>query len=270
MLIAETIRQVGALIAHAKFDVPLGHHFLMWDLSYAALPDTLAAGPAPTDLILRVRCHDLTRRGKQLSSLRYGAEVWRGATRIAVGSAGYNCTSPAVYRRIRGDRPLAISVPLAPPVDPGTVGRTRSADVVLTDPVTPEPPARPSRNASVTDLTARVAGRSGATGPGSRRRWPLRVDTAHPVFFDHPVDHVPGMLLLEAARQAAQAALGPDPVQPVAIESTFERYAELTLPCWIEAEAGRPDAAGNTPVAVIGQQNGIPLFAATVTTRPLI
>lgn len=29
----------------------------------------------------------------------------------------------------------------------------------------------------------------------------IHVDREHPFFFDHPVDHVPGMLLIEAARQ---------------------------------------------------------------------
>ncbi|WP_260326976.1 AfsA-related hotdog domain-containing protein [Streptomyces sp. TLI_185] len=28
-------------------------------------------------------------------------------------------------------------------------------------------------------------------------RWQLQVDTGHPVFFDHPLDHVSGMLLLK-------------------------------------------------------------------------
>ncbi|WP_050375041.1 ScbA/BarX family gamma-butyrolactone biosynthesis protein [Streptomyces acidiscabies] len=39
----------------------------------------------------------------------------------------------------------------------------------------------------------------------------VRVDPAdlgHPLFFDHPSDHVPGMVLLESARQAACLALG--------------------------------------------------------------
>jgi 2-oxo-3-(phosphooxy)propyl 3-oxoalkanoate synthase len=270
MLIAETIRQVGALLAHAKFDVPLGHHFLMWDLSYTAVPGALDAGPTPTELTLRVSCHDLTMRGKQLSSLRYRAEVWHDATRIAVGSAGYNCTSPAVYRRIRGERPLTLSGPLPPPLDPAAVGRKDVRDVVLSDPAEAELADQAAgRSCQVTDLATRAAIRCGATANGVRRRWLLRVDTTHPVFFDHPVDHVPGMMLIEAARQAAQALLGPEPVQPFAVESTFERYAELNVPCWIEAELAGTDAAGNPMVSVTGQQNGEPLFSATVATHPL-
>ena len=35
----------------------------------------------------------------------------------------------------------------------------------------------------------------------------LLIDATHPYFFDHPCDHVPGMLLLEGCVQLAQAAL---------------------------------------------------------------
>lgn len=269
MLIAETIRQVGMMLAHAHYGVPLDHHFLIWDISYNTTPGALTTDPAPTEVILRVRCHDLSFRGKQLSSIGCRVEVWRGNTRIAVGNAGGNCVSPAVYARIRNGRPLVLSVPLPEPLDPEAVGRHDSDDVVLTDPAAVDPPGREAGRAGVTDLADCAANRSGAGRPSARRRWLLRVNTTHPVLFDHPIDHVPGMLLVEAARQAAQALLGPCPVQPIAMEATFERFAELNVPCWIEAENERTDAAGNTVVSIVGQQNGEAVFTATVTTRPL-
>ncbi|WP_281275492.1 AfsA-related hotdog domain-containing protein [Saccharothrix australiensis] len=37
---------------------------------------------------------------------------------------------------------------------------------------------------------------------GRSDSWLPRVDRRHPVLFDHPVDHVPGMALQEAGRQA--------------------------------------------------------------------
>ncbi|MFF8732844.1 AfsA-related hotdog domain-containing protein [Streptomyces sp. NPDC015171] len=37
-------------------------------------------------------------------------------------------------------------------------------------------------------------------------RWQLRIEQDHPVLFGHPVDHAPGMLLLEALRQAAHGS----------------------------------------------------------------
>lgn len=278
MLIAETVRQSGMLLVHAEFNVPLDHHFLLWDISFTSSPGALAAGPTPTDVTLRVRFHDMNLHGRQLSSFRVRAEIWRGPVRVAVSSSGSNCISPAVYRRIRGDRPLTLTTPPAAPLDPETVGRRDVRDVVLADPAAVEPLDRDNGHARVTDLADRAASRSeGARGASrseggrseTRRRWPLRVDTTHPFFFDHAVDHVPGMLLVEAARQAAQALLGPRPVQPIGIETTFERFAELTVPVWIEAETGQTDASGDTPVRVSGHQDGEVVFTATVTTRPL-
>lgn len=250
-LIAETVRQIGALLGHTEYGVPLGHQFLMWDMSYQAAPGALAAGPAPTDLTLQVVC-EIARRGKQLSAMRYRASLWDGATRIATAAAGYNCLSPAVYRRVRGDRPLSVHASLPPlpdPVDPATVGRRDAEHVVLGDPG--------------------AAGRDEAGADSGVHRWLLRADTAHPTLFDHPLDHVPGMVLLEAARQAAQAVLHPEPVLAVGLSSSFAHYAELDAPCWIEARPGTRDAEGATPVHVTGTQGGKELFTATVAAHPL-
>jgi hypothetical protein len=43
-----------------------------------------------------------------------------------------------------------------------------------------------------------------ATTPGECR-YAVIVDQTHPAFFDHPVDHVPGALVIEIYRQAAIA-----------------------------------------------------------------
>lgn len=64
-------------------------------------------------------------------------------------------------------------------------------------------------------------------------RWPLRLDIRHPTLFGRPNDHVPGILLLEAARQAATATV--PGFLPVSLRSDFLRYVELDRPCRIEA-----------------------------------
>ncbi|NYI04074.1 hypothetical protein FHU37_001017 [Allostreptomyces psammosilenae] len=238
LLLAETIRQSGALLAHAEYGVPLGHQFLMHRLAYSALPEALAVRPAPSEITLRVSCHDVTRRGGQLSGMRYQATVSCGEEPIAAGEAEFSCVSPAVYRRLRGPRPYGTDTPLAHPVDPASVRRGCPRDVVL-------------------------------AATRSRHRWLLRVDTTHPLLFDHPVDHVPGMLLLEAARQAAQSVTGPTPVLPTALESTFARYAEHDAPCWIEATPQAPEPSGRIPVRVTGHQGDATVFTSTVTTWPL-
>ncbi|SFR40185.1 AfsA-related hotdog domain-containing protein [Litoreibacter janthinus] len=51
----------------------------------------------------------------------------------------------------------------------------------------------------------------------------LIVDKTHPFFFDHPLDHVPGLLLLEGAVQAAQARVTA-PSFVSAILADFKQY----------------------------------------------
>lgn len=104
---------------------------------------------------------------------------------------------------------------------------------------------------------------------GEPDRWQLRMDTRHPVLFDHQVDHVPGMVLLEAARQAATAVLGGPSILPVGLDCEFHKYAELDLPCLIDA-LHLPKDAPDAPetVLVTGHQDDQPVFTTTLTTTP--
>jgi hypothetical protein len=240
LIAAETIRQVGSLLAHAEFGVPFGHQFLMEDLALTVHPEQLLIGPAPADLELEVTC-TAVRRGRRLGALRYTTTVLRGGRRAASGRFSFTSITPAVYRRLRpervfdpGHRPLALTAPVAPQ----SVGRLSPSDVVL----------------------------SPTAGPNV---WQLRVDTRHPVLFDHQLDHVPGMLLLEAARQGATAALGARSILPLTMACDFRKYVELDLPCVIEAV---PESAGGpgTPavVRIIGRQQDEPVFTCVVTALP--
>ncbi|MET9520723.1 ScbA/BarX family gamma-butyrolactone biosynthesis protein [Streptomyces sp. NPDC002994] len=236
MLLIESIRQIGALLAHAEFEVPFGHHFLMWDMSFTTTPELLVAGDAPTEIELRTVCRDIVRRGRGFSGMRYEVTALRDGKALAVGGAAYSCTSPAVHRRLRGDRPTSADHSAPPPaVDPAEVGHASERHVVLAAP-----------------------------RPGAGNRWELRVDTAHPTFFDHPVDHVPGMVLLEAARQAAHASTGMPDALLLGLESNFERYAEFDAPCWIEAYPESDPSSGGTLVRVRGTQHAQSVFTANL------
>ncbi|MFJ8754750.1 ScbA/BarX family gamma-butyrolactone biosynthesis protein [Streptomyces sp. NPDC102441] len=240
MLLIESVRQIGSLLSHAEFGAPFGHQFLMWGMSFATTAEMLVAGPAPTEVELHTVCSDVVRRGKTLSSMRYDVTAVVDGAALATGRAGFSCTSPAVHRRLRGDRPTSTGYLPGRPIDPARVGRNDAGHVVLAE------------------------DRTGA-GP---HRWGLRVDTTHPIFFDHPVDHVPGMVLLEAARQAAHASTGMPDALVVALDSTFTRYVELDAPCLIEASPSRPDASGGVRVTVEGTQQGQAVYSAELVLRP--
>ncbi|MBZ3907913.1 ScbA/BarX family gamma-butyrolactone biosynthesis protein [Streptomyces griseiscabiei] len=236
MLLVESVRQIGSLLAHAEFSVPFGHQFMMRDIAISTTPELLRATPKPTEVELHTQCRDVVRRGTNLSGMRYDVTVRMGQKALATATASFTCIAPAVYRRLRGDRSTGVPQQTGTTVDPASVGRSGAENVVLTDEV--------------------------ATSGGGRS-FTLRVDGSHPVFFDHPVDHIPGMVLLEAARQAAYATTGRVGGLVTGVQSTFTRYAELDTPCLIEA-APQETVTGRTPVRVTGVQGGTTVFTADI------
>lgn len=66
------------------------------------------------------------------------------------------------------------------------------------------------------------------------------VDEGHPYYFDHPLDHVPGILLLEAALQLTELALvdlGQASRQPSSLGVRFRRYTEKQAPIRLTCQA---------------------------------
>ncbi len=236
LIATETVRQIGTLLAHTEFGVPLDHQFLMWDCSFTVEPEQLRIGDAPASIDLEVSFEEVRLRGRRLTGGRYRVVLRRHGRVAVTGGASFTCTAPEVYRRLRGERALGRTgqLPLTAPTAPQTVGRMSPTDVVLS-PV------------------------------GEPGRWQLRVDTRHPVIFDHPLDHAPGMLLVEAARQAAAATLDCQDFLPIALGAEFKRYVELDAPCTIEAVRLPGDAPA---VLVTGHQFGEQAFSATVTGAP--
>ncbi|MGI5439977.1 ScbA/BarX family gamma-butyrolactone biosynthesis protein [Streptomyces shenzhenensis] len=236
LIAAETIRQAGILLCHTEFGVPLDHHFLLSKLRVSVLPARLLIGSAPAGIDLHMVFSDTRQHRGRLTSGRLETILRRDGRAVATGSAAFTCASPAVYQRLRGRRrdldcrPL----PLTTPLPPQLVGRLLPMDVVL----------------SPTD---------------EAHRFQLRLDIRHPVLFDHPVDHAPGMALIEAARQATTATLGRVSL-PLSIETDFLRYVELDAPCFLVAQrvpGGESD--GHESIRVTGYQGQETVYGSTVT-----
>nr|WP_282695326.1 ScbA/BarX family gamma-butyrolactone biosynthesis protein [Streptomyces sp. CC208A] len=235
LLVAETMRQATMLICHAEFGVPADDQFVMWDLSYGAVAGELTRTGGPTEITVDLLCSDIRTRGRGLREMRTALVLSRDGRRLASGGGGINCTSAPAYRRMRGARMavLADSVPLLPALPPHLVGRDREKDVVLAP----------------------------GDAPG---RWRLRVDTTHPTLFRRPNDHVPGMMLLEAARQAAVAATADPGLLPVGLDARFHRYVELDEPCWFEAEVLTGLDRDTVTVQVFAHQGGAAVLDCTL------
>ncbi|GHH24718.1 ScbA/BarX family gamma-butyrolactone biosynthesis protein [Streptomyces rubradiris] len=234
MLAAETVRQVGLLLAHSEFGVPLGHQFLLHDMEYSVSLANLGIGTEPSELLLEAVCSDVKWRGNRLAQFGMTITVERDGRHAAMGRGHFTCVAPAAYRRLRagqGDGRDAAPAPRPAPLAPWRVGRCRAADVVL----------------SATDRPD---------------RWLLAPDRGHPILFEHAGDHVPGMVLIEAARQAACGLLALPGFVPVEVAAEFHQYAEFGSPCWIEAVQLPSPQTGVLSVQVTGRQDGGEVFGA--------
>ncbi|MCX4543087.1 ScbA/BarX family gamma-butyrolactone biosynthesis protein [Streptomyces sp. NBC_01565] len=230
-ILAQTIRQSGLVIAHAEYDVPLNHQTVLNTLDITIPPGFRA--PADRTSALRVEL-DVARpkRGwRNPNPLRVRLRILHGDVTVARVDSEFGWISPPAYRRLRGEYASATwdDRPVPAPVAPGLVGRHDTADVVLSPAVAPD-------------------------------RWLLRNVVANTLLFDHPVDHVPGLVLLEAAHQAAHALVAPAPFAPTRVSTRYARYVEFDRPCWIEAELLPAPAPDGLRVRVRGVQDGETAF----------
>ncbi|WP_393096887.1 ScbA/BarX family gamma-butyrolactone biosynthesis protein [Streptomyces sp. LN325] len=203
---AETIRQTGLYLAHAELGVPLDHHFLMWNIHLTTHPQHLHIGPTPTDLTLTATCTTLRYKGKRLADFTMHIHITRNGHTTATGGGQFTCLTPTTYQRLRQphtNHPTPQPpTPHTPPTDPTPYGRTLPLDLVLTPTPTPH-------------------------------TWQLTPNPHHPILFDHTTDHIPGMVLLEAARQATHTHTHPTPTHLTTLHATFHRYTEHHTPTYI-------------------------------------
>jgi len=103
----------------------------------------------------------------------------------------------------------------------------------------------------------------------------LIVDDTHRYFFDHPCDHVPGMLLLEGCMQLAQAAVSKRtsvPRHQIAVSAydvDFRQFVECDAPVKMAAQFPEPpnksDNRQPTNVEIAFSQKNVLCGTATVT-----
>ena len=214
MLFAESVRQVGLLLAHEALDIPLGFNFLTETMSFDVIEEGMRLGSGPADVVLEVRLHDVVRRRNVVSGYAYDVVGYRDGRRIGWARVTAHCVSAPVYRRLRGEHAgMTAARDLPSGINPELVGRNCEFDVVLSE----------------------------ASDNGVRE---LRADADHPVLFDHPLDHIPGMVVMEAARQAGLAALGLPDALLVGCDAEFHKYVELDSPCHVsvvDADAHETD-----------------------------
>jgi 2-oxo-3-(phosphooxy)propyl 3-oxoalkanoate synthase len=176
-MVVETLRQLTVLIAHTQLEVPLGRPFLMPQMAIQMVPGRHRDPSRPVEVTAHVDVSEQRQTPNGLVAFRARAVFHADGGELAKGTAAARIIEPVVYNRFRRGIPTVSDLSHAiHPVSADRVGHASSWNVVL----------------------------GHATGLG---RWPLRVDISHPILFDHPLDHVPGVLLIEAIRQALRLEL---------------------------------------------------------------
>jgi hypothetical protein len=248
LVLVETVRQGGTVVAHRFLDVPLDLAFVLRSATLEVLDiDAIRSGSAPAELVADLTLTDLVRsqgvvtRMSAEATLRVNGRLAArgGGAMIGVPMNAYEKIRPrSLKNRSRPDQDPVL------PLAPGLVGRTNPRNVVV------------------------------GTGPEAGPPFSLVVDTSHPHFFDHPQDHVPGTLMLEALRQSAVAVAAPvmgvAPQELVVTSCTtaFNRYVELGRPATCHVTPGRPTlpvlGGPSLPLEIEIRQGGAPAAMASL------
>ncbi|NMM91638.1 hypothetical protein B2J88_46375 [Rhodococcus sp. SRB_17] len=225
MLLAETLRQSAIYLAHTRYRVSLTSRFVMQRIQVKARTDLLLIGPYPSDVRIDATVSEILRSGNTLKQFTINLRFVIDGKIAGTGLGIANVMTPETYDRLRwkSRQPDGVGPAICKePVEPHTVGRSRSADVVLS--------SHPRKGV-----------------------WQLRTDTTHPILFDHPCDHVPGMSVLEAVRQGAHAATGNVEAAVDELDVTFSKFVELDEHTLVIVALGRD---GHHSAVVTLEQDG--------------
>ncbi|CAH0244437.1 hypothetical protein SRABI91_02971 [Rhodococcoides fascians] len=217
LIVAEAFRQAVMLLCHSKYGVPPQFKFLMERFRFEIL-DMLEVRSAPMSLVFDMSTNHLTERGGTLSRIEISGILREEQRILARCSAVARCVDPTSYHRIRAGRELNRarfrSTPLGSVVVPGRcVGRAEEQDVVI-----------------AADLEANEVY--------------CTPDPRNYALFDHPLDHIPGMVVFDAAIQAVRYLMGDPSLQLSRLTASFPAFTEWDAPCRISvAPPGAEESA---------------------------
>ncbi|MFV0534713.1 MAG: AfsA-related hotdog domain-containing protein [Cumulibacter sp.] len=159
--VAEALRQSTIALAHLHYGVPSGWAFLVDRMRFRIQAASLVDHPPIT---IRITSRDVRSRGTHLRSLTSELQMSSGEKTLATGEGYLRVVNPPVYQRLRAEHSVRQPSPAA------------------------------TRNKHPITL-AQHGSRSGTLPT----HWVASIDPDDPFFFDHEVDHVPGMAIFEAA-----------------------------------------------------------------------
>jgi hypothetical protein len=249
LLGAEMGRQAGIAISHQFLGVSTASSYILRHMSCAMERPgpCLVTCSKLANIVMEIRLRDCSyRRTGQLTGLIMECVSYQSGERMLHAAGEWIFVPQKVYQKLRSQAPdgYESSGPQQRPerIDPGAVGRSRPENIVIS------PLSETAAGVIETNLI---------------------VDPDHPYFFEHKLDHVSGMLLLEGCNQIGTVVAGnrcgwaPRDVIFKQFGARFHHFAELKTPVKLEARlksAWRPPH-GSCALAidVEAKQGGIPL-----------
>jgi hypothetical protein len=206
-LALETLRQAAIALAHLHLGVPQGQAFVMETMHVEVGLDAFRPADRTEAPTIDIVVTDLVERKGVATQFDADLTVRIGDVVVARGG-GITRTIPGpIYRRMREGATLSTDLeasPRLPPLAAELVGVT-SEDFVLL-----------------------------AETPGGELT--LSIDTTNPTWFDHPLDHVPGMVILEAALQAFRFVTRSPTLRVFEVDVEFASHLELNEPALLTLE----------------------------------
>ncbi|WP_217165397.1 ScbA/BarX family gamma-butyrolactone biosynthesis protein [Streptomyces sp. AC512_CC834] len=244
-LLVESVRQTSIFLSHRFYGVPQEHPFVLCDLGFDLEYPLPPRRDSPLPVVLDAVCVPTTNNPRRFG-MRLETTAYIDGRRIGRASLHWLAMAPKTYQLVRFRGAPAESEGArgeqshAAPVPPQAVGHCHDRDVLL---------GWEPDGVHETDQST----------------WRLRINRDHPVLFDHHSDHIPGMLLLEACRQAALVGIPQtsDPLRKVS--ATFTSFGELSRPVTLHARQANQAAADEHPgISVTALQEGKILASAVV------
>jgi 2-oxo-3-(phosphooxy)propyl 3-oxoalkanoate synthase len=245
LITVEVCRQACIATLHRYYNVPPEWQFLSKRIDFRVVNlDAYADDEAsPPEGILRARILNKRERDGALHAITIESELSIDGTLGGTVCGDVIAMQQSAYQRLRAQQlkvkyeslDTSRAQELVRPVDAARVGRTLQ------------------RNVAIGDSTEGVA-------PSGECRYTAVVDQTHPCFFDHPLDHLPGALIMEIHRQTAIAAAGSANIgMPVAAvvtrcDAQLSDFAELETHVACSAIIAGQSGEGSVRVASKLQQ----------------
>ncbi|HEX4953012.1 MAG TPA: AfsA-related hotdog domain-containing protein [Thermoanaerobaculia bacterium] len=246
LLSAEMGRQAGIAISHQFLGVSTSLCHILRELSctleWPGL--SLVTSPRMANVVMEVRLRDCSyRRTRELMGLVMECISYQAGERIQHAAGEWIFVPRKIYEKLRKPAPEALESSSSPQrlerVEPSVVGRRRLENIVISS------PCESAEGIVEADLI---------------------VDPDHPYFFEHALDHVSGMLLLEGCHQIGTALAGsrcgwaPREIVCREFGARFHQFAELETPVKLEARlqtASRAPGASNAlALSIQAKQEG--------------